>query len=75
MGDDLGAVVAHSLLNSMSIVCGNLLLVTGEKAALLSGDEQRDLLRRTLAHADLVSDALNDLVRGLPSEIRAVLEA
>ena len=75
VGDDLGAVVAHSLLNSMAIVCGNLHLMTGDAAAGLSDEERRDLMRRTLTHADLVSEVLNDLVRGLPSDVRAVLEA
>jgi K+-sensing histidine kinase KdpD len=70
--DDLLAVVAHSLLNSMAVVSGNAetLLEHWEHVDVAT---RSDLLRRIVTQAAHVNGVLTDLVRsGRPELVQAL---
>ena len=71
--DALLAVVAHGLLNAVVPAKGaaSLLLQPGGN---LKPEVQAELLEMIGRRLDLVVDTLQDLVRGIPPEIRDVLE-
>jgi K+-sensing histidine kinase KdpD len=72
-GDDLLAVVAHSLLNSMAVVTGNAETLL-EHWARLDDDQRADLLRRIVMQARHVNGVLTDLVRSGRPELLEALE-
>ena len=71
--DAMLAVVAHGLLNAVVPARGaaSLLLQPGGN---LKPEVQAELLEMISRRLDLVVDTLQDLVRGIPPEIRDVLE-
>jgi hypothetical protein len=72
--DALLAVVAHSLLGSMSVVVGAVETVD-QHWDRLGEDTRRQLLKDASVQARYVSDVLRDLLRGLPPEVIAVLDS
>jgi K+-sensing histidine kinase KdpD len=72
-GDDLLAVVAHSLLNSMAVVSGNAETIL-EHRARLSDEQVVDLLERIVTQAGHVIGVLTDLVRSGRPELVEALE-
>jgi signal transduction histidine kinase len=70
---DLTAVVAHSLLNSMSVVMGTIELLQTHGEVLEPGQRAQHLAR-ALAQSRHVTGVLQDLVRGLPPEVRQMLD-
>jgi hypothetical protein len=61
------AVVAHSLLTSMTVVSAGARTLWEHWADL--APEKRDVLfERILAHSSTVTDGLRDLIQGLPEE-------
>jgi signal transduction histidine kinase len=72
-GDDLLAVVAHSLLNSMAVVSGNAETLL-EHWARLDDEQRADLLRRIVMQARHVNGVLTDLVRSGRPELLEALE-
>ena len=73
-GDDaLLAVVAHSLLGSMSVVVGAVETVE-QHWERLGDDTRRQLLVDAGIQARYVSEVLRDLLRGLPPEVIAALD-
>ena len=71
--DALLAVVAHSLLGSMSVVVGAVETVQ-QHWDRLGEDTRQQLLHDAGVQARYVSDVLRDLLRGLPPEVIAVLD-
>ena len=71
--DDLLAVVAHSLLNSVSVISGNALTLA-EHWDRLGEPDRRQLLERIITQAAHVSGVLTDLVRSGNPELVAALE-
>ena len=71
--DDLLAVVAHSLLNSMAVVSGNAMTML-EHRARLSDEQVVDLLERIVTQASHVTGVLTDLVRSGRPELVEALE-
>ena len=71
--DAMLAVVAHGLLNAVVPAKGaaSLLLQPGGN---LKPEVQAELLEMISRRLDVVVDTLQDLVRGIPPEIRDVLE-
>jgi hypothetical protein len=72
-GDATMAVIAHALLNSLSVI-------SGSTAVLLEHDDlpdgtRNDLLVRIHHQAMHVSGVLQDLVRGLPVDVQQALQA
>ena len=72
--DALLAVVAHSLLGSMSVVVGAVETVE-QHWDRLGEDTRTQLLKDASVQARYVSDVLRDLLRGLPPEVIAVLDS
>jgi hypothetical protein len=62
---DLAAVVAHSLLGSMTVVASaaHVLERYGE---MLTSEERLDITRRLVRHSEHVIGVLGDIARGLP---------
>lgn len=73
-GDDLIAVVAHSLLNSMAVVSGNAMTLLEHWARLDEG-QRTDLLTRIVTQASHVNGVLTDLVRSGRPELIDALES
>ena len=71
--DALMAVVAHSLLGSMSVVVGAVETVE-QHWERLGEDTRRQLLVDAGIQARYVSEVLRDLLRGLPPEVIAALD-
>ena len=71
--DALLAVVAHSLLGSMSVVVGALETVQ-QHWDRLPEETRSQLLGDASIQARYVSDVLRDLLRGLPPEVIAALD-
>ena len=71
--DDLLAVVAHSLLNSMAVVSGNAETML-EHRARLTDAQIVDLLERIVTQSSHVIGVLTDLVRSGRPELVAALE-
>ena len=71
--DSVDAVVAHGLLNSMAVVTSG---VETLRARLddLTPSKRDDLMRRILKHAAFVTEALQELTRGLPEQALEELE-
>ena len=67
------AVVAHALLQKMNVVTNGLGAALGRWGEI-GDEERRRLLERALDSAELVSEALRDLIRGLPESARARLD-
>jgi len=72
-GDDLLAVVAHSLLNSMAVVSGNAETLI-EHWARLDEAQRLDLLERIVTQSGHVIGVLTDLVRSGRPELVDALE-
>jgi hypothetical protein len=72
-GDESEAVIAHGLLNSMSVVVSGVTTLR-DRWSGLSPTARDDLFERVLKHAVFVTDVLKDVTRGLPSSTRAELE-
>ena len=72
-GDDLLAVVAHSLLNSMAVISGNAETML-EHRARLSDQQIVDLLERIVMQSSHVIGVLTDLVRSGRPELVEALE-
>lgn len=68
------AVVAHGLLNSMSVVSGTLLTLQ-EDGHRLSAATQQDLLGRATEQCEVVIGMLRDFARGFPPGLIAALDA
>lgn len=68
------AVVAHGLVNSMSVVVGTITMLR-ENGHRLSRDTQDDLLARAKEQCDVVMGTLLDVARGFPPELIAALDA
>jgi K+-sensing histidine kinase KdpD len=73
LDDDLLAVVAHSLLNSMSVITGNALTLD-EHWLRIDETTRRELLQRIVTQSTHVSGVLTDLVRSGNPELVAALE-
>jgi K+-sensing histidine kinase KdpD len=73
LDDDLLAVVAHSLLNSMSVITGNALTLD-EHWARLDDATRSELLQRIVTQSTHVAGVLTDLVRSGNPELVAALE-
>lgn len=67
MAGDLSAVVAHSLLGSMSVVVGAAHTLD-RYGASLTADERLEIVARLVHHADHVMGVLGDVARGLRPE-------
>ena len=74
LDDDLLAVVAHSLLNSVAVVSGNAMTLL-EHWERLDESKRADLLNRIVTQAAHVSGVLTDLVRSGRPEVVQALEA
>lgn len=66
-------VMAHGLLNSMSVVVGTLTTLADHWPRLDDAARQ-DLLDRGIEQAGFVSDTLRDLVGGLPVGATSLLQ-
>jgi K+-sensing histidine kinase KdpD len=73
MDDDLLAVVAHSLLNSMSVITGNALTLE-EHWERIDEPTRRELLQRIVTQSSHVAGVLTDLVRSGDPQLVAALE-
>jgi K+-sensing histidine kinase KdpD len=71
--DDLLAVVAHSLLNSLAVISGNAETLV-QHWALLDEKTRRELLERIHTQAAHVVGVLTDLVRSGSPEVVDALE-
>ena len=73
MDDDLLAVVAHSLLNSMSVISGNgqTLLAHWDR---IPETTRTEFLERIVVQSDHVAGVLADLVRSGRPELVEALE-
>ena len=72
-GDDLLAVVAHSLLNSMAVVSGNAETLI-EHWTRLDDAQRVDMLERMVEQSRHVIGVLTDLVRSGRPELVEALE-
>ncbi|GAC1479753.1 MAG: hypothetical protein NVS1B12_17300 [Acidimicrobiales bacterium] len=66
-------VMAHGLLNSMSVIIGSLATLS-DHWARLDGAARTELIDRGVEQAQFVSDTLRDLVLGLPVGASSMLE-
>ena len=74
--DPTTAIVAHGLLNSMAALTGTATaLLTHWELFTDDPDQARELLNRILRQATMASGVLQDLVRGLPPDVAATLDA
>lgn len=66
------AIVAHSLLASMTVIRSGLATIVhrGDK---LDPEQSTEILTRALEQSRFVSDILADLVRGLPPDAETLL--
>jgi hypothetical protein len=71
--EETAAVVAHGLLTSMTVVSAGSRTLW-EHWADLSPENRDALFERVLSHADIVSDGLRDLARGLPEDTLAEVD-
>jgi signal transduction histidine kinase len=72
--DDLLAVVAHSLLNSMSVISGNAETLV-EHWDRVDPEVRREFLERIITQSAHVAGVLTDLVRsGRPELVQALQE-
>ena len=72
LDDDLLAVVAHSLLNSMSVIAGNADTLA-QHWERIDSDLRAQLLQRIVTQSAHVSGVLTDLVRsGRPELVQAL---
>jgi len=71
--DAMFAVVAHGLLNSLTVLQGNADMISGSFDELPS-EEVRLRLERIERHAALIAGVLQDLMRGLPHEAIMALD-
>src|SRR5688572_10532055 len=69
----LAAVFAHGLLNSLAVATGAVSTLRRYDDAL-SADERGRLLDQANEHLNLAVALLEDIVRGLPPEVRDVLD-
>lgn len=74
LDDDLLAVVAHSLLNSMSVIAGNAETLA-QHWERVEPATRAQLLDRITTQASHVSGVLADLVRSGRPELVAALES
>lgn len=73
LDDDVLAVVAHSLLNSMSVISGNAETLA-EHWERISQEARLDFLDRIVTQSGHVVGVLTDLVRSGRPELVAALE-
>ena len=73
LDDDLLAVVAHSLLNSMSVISGNAETLA-EHWDRIDEPTREEFLRRIVTQSDHVVGVLTDLVRSGRPELVEALE-
>jgi hypothetical protein len=66
-------VVAHGLLNSIAVVQGIAAMI-GEEGENMSPAELRSWVVRMQHHTTLMAGVLQDVVRGIPSEVLVVLD-
>jgi hypothetical protein len=71
--DAATAVIAHGLLNSLSVVMGTILTLR-ENGHRLSRDAQDGLLARAQDQCELITGTLLDFARGFPPELIAALD-
>ena len=74
LGDATIAVVAHGLLQSVTVIRGAAATLR-EHWAELDHDARQSLLEKVDTQAEYVAGVLADLVQMLPSSARAVLES
>lgn len=72
--DGLLAVVAHSLLGSISVVVGAVETLDAHWDDL-DDSTRSELLQHASVQARYVSESLKDLLRGLPEEVIDALDA
>jgi K+-sensing histidine kinase KdpD len=72
-GDATLAVVAHGLLGAVSVIQGAASMLIGRSDSL-SEEKQLDLLEMIDEQAALLGGVLQDMVRGLPTEVIADLQ-
>jgi hypothetical protein len=72
--DTSTAVVAHGLLGNLTVIRGAIQLLATEAAALSEVQRAR-LMRMAETQVELMQGVLTDLVRGLPSQALAALDA
>ena len=72
--DPTTAVIAHSLISSVSVVSSAIqsVLTYGDE---LGADKREELLQMALTQAAYLADVLKDLARGLPAEVIDALDA
>lgn len=72
--DPTTAVIAHSLISSVSVVSSAIqsVLACGDE---LGADKREELLQMALTQAAYLADVLKDLARGLPAEVIDALDA
>ena len=72
--DPTTAVIAHSLISSVSVVSSAIqsVLAYGDE---LGADKREELLQMALTQAAYLADVLKDLARGLPAEVIDALDA
>jgi len=72
--DDLLAIVAHSLLNSIAVISGSAQLAL-ERGPQIDPDDLAESLERIVRQAEHVGAVLTDLVRSGRPELVATLDA
>ena len=70
--DQLLAVVAHSLLNSLSVIYGSAATL-GDFGERLSGDQRQEFLVTIMRQSEHVMEVLKDMIRGGSPEVLAAL--
>jgi K+-sensing histidine kinase KdpD len=70
--DALLAVIAHSLLGSLSVCSGAVKTLRDHPD--LSAHQRDELLRMAVEQADHMAEVLKDLMRGAPPEILEALD-
>ena len=72
--DPTTAVIAHSLISSVSVVSSAIqsVLAYGDE---FGADKREELLQMALTQAAYLADVLKDLARGLPAEVIDALDA
>ncbi len=68
------AVIAHSLISSVSVIAGALQTVIAYDVTL-DDDQRSRLLGMALTQATYVGEVLKDMARGLPSEVIEALDS
>ena len=71
--DEAAGVVAHGLLNTMTVISGAAELLRTEWASI-SEERRRDMLRLIELHVAEASQALVGIVQGLPPEALDLLD-